>query len=147
NQSYEFTLGGPIVRDRLWFFGAGRVADLTNSNTFDVTGVPYREQDNNWRAEGKLTGTLKPGHTVAFGFLNNSRKIENTPSFQSLSIDPGTLTTQKLPNWYGFANDRGAIRNNFLAEGQFSERRFKFDGVGGTNPNIVESPFFTLTQD
>jgi hypothetical protein len=147
NRSYEGTLGGPIVRDRLWFFGAGRRADLTNSNTFAVTGSPYREQDNNWRLEGKLTGTIKPGHTAQFGFLNNSRKISNTPSFESLSIDPATLTTQKLPNWYTFANYRGVLRSNLLLEGQYSERRFKFDGVGGTDTSIFASPFFTLTQD
>jgi outer membrane receptor for ferrienterochelin and colicin len=147
NESYELTLGGPIVQDRLWFFGAGRRANITTSNTFDVTAVPYQLKDDAWRVEGKLTGTITPGHTATFGFLNNSRKLTDTPAFQSLSIDPATLTTQKYPNWYAFANYRGAIRSNFLAEGQFSERRFKFDGAGGTNTNIVESPFFTLTQD
>jgi hypothetical protein len=147
NRNYEWTLGGPVVHDRLWFFTAGRRADLTNSNTFAVTGSPYRENDDNWRLEGKLTGTIKPGHTAQFGFLNNHRTIENTPSFESLSIDLASLTTQKLPNWYAFGNYRGVLRDNLLVEGQFTERRFTFNGVGGTDTAIRESPFFTLTQD
>ena len=39
------------------------------------------------------------------------------------------------------------LRTNLLAEAQFSQRRYKFDGVGGTSTAIVDSPFFTLTQD
>jgi len=147
NHNFEATFGGPLLRDRLWFFAAGRRTNLTTSETFAQTGSPYSQQDDGWRGEGKLTGRLGEGHSVQFGFLNNSRTIENTPSFQSFSIDPFTLTTQKLPNWYTFANYRGVVSNNLLLEGQFSERRFKFDGVGGTNTNILESPFITLTQE
>jgi len=95
NQQTSATFGGPIVRDRLWFFAAGRRANLTSSKTFAQTGAPYSQQDDGWRGEGKLTGRLGEGHSVQFGFLNNSRTLENTPSFQSFSIDPFTLTTQK----------------------------------------------------
>lgn len=146
NQSYEGTFGGPIVRDRIWFFGAGRSADLTNSNTFPQTGAPYSESDDNWRLEGKVTATVAPGQTVQGGFVNNSRTISNTPSFD-FSIEPATLTTQKLPNWYAFGNYRGTLSNNLIAEGQYSERRYTFEGVGGTSTAIIDSPFITLTQE
>lgn len=146
NRTYEMTFGGPILRDKIWFFGAGRIANLITSQTFDTTGIPYSEDDTNRRAEGKVTATLAPGHSAQVGFLNNSRKIENAPSFD-FSIEPATQATQNLPNWYTFANYRGTVKNNFLAEAQYSERRYKFDGVGGTSTNIFDSPFITLSQD
>ena len=145
NDTYEFTLGGPIVRDRLWFFGAGRRAYVTTTETLNQTGIGFSEQDNNWRAEVKLTGTVAPNHTLTGGYLNNSRKIGNTPTF-SFSIDPATLADQEIPNWYAFGNYRGVLSSNLLLEGQVSERRYRTDGVGGTSTNIVDSPFITLTQ-
>ena len=39
------------------------------------------------------------------------------------------------------------LRTNLLAEAQYSQRQFKFDGVGGTSTAIVDSPFITLNQD
>jgi hypothetical protein len=42
-----------------------------------------------------------------------------------------------------FSNYRGVLRNNLLAEAQFSERRFEFAGGGGTSTNIVDSPFYS----
>lgn len=146
NRTWEGTFGGPILRDRVWFFGAGRRASLATSNTFNQTGIPYGEEDNNWRAEGKVTVTPWANQTFQGGYLNNHREISNTPSF-GFSIDPLTLSTQKLPNWYVFGNYRGVVRSNLLFEAQVSERRYKFDGVGGTSTAIADSPFITLTQD
>ena len=37
----EFTGGGPIVRDKLWFFGAGRLQETSASNTLAETNLPY----------------------------------------------------------------------------------------------------------
>ena len=56
------------------------------------------------------------------------------------------MITVPLPNWSAFGNYRGILRNDLLVEAQFSERRYKFDGFGGTSQNLNDSPIFTLTQ-
>jgi hypothetical protein len=146
NATHEGTFGGPIVKDRLWFFAAGRLASIDNAASFNQTGIAYTETTDNQRGEIKLTATLKPNHTIQGGYLNNHLEVKNHPSFD-FAIDPATLGTQQEPNWYMFANYKGVLRNNFLAEAQYSERRFSFVGAGGTSTGIVESPFITLTQD
>src|SRR5688572_25869137 len=63
-QVYEGTLGGPLVKDRLWFFAAGRYAALETPRTLALTGVQVVQDDKSKRAEIKMTGALMPGHTV-----------------------------------------------------------------------------------
>src|ERR1700730_15411883 len=43
NQVHEATLGGRIIRDRLWFFGAGRKVKSTAPQSFASAGTgPYQ---------------------------------------------------------------------------------------------------------
>ena len=144
NDTYEFTFGGPIVRDQVWFFGAGRVANRAESRIFDVTGEPYTFDVGAWRGEGKVTATVAPAQTVQGGLLLN-RSTVDTPSF-SISIDPATLSTQEQPNWYAFGNYRGALSNALLLEAQFSERRLTIEAGGSPTDAIVDSPFFGASE-
>jgi hypothetical protein len=146
NLSHEGTFGGPIIADRLWFFSAGRLSNINTQSSLEQTGIAYTDSDDNRRGEIKLTATVKSNHTIQGGYVNNHREIGNSPTFD-FSIDPHTLGTQTTPNWYTFFNYRGVLGNNFLAEAQYSERKFSFVGSGGTSTAIVDSPFITLTQD
>ena len=144
--THESTMGGPLVRDRLWFFGAGRLANTTTAEALQLTGVPYSLGDLNRRGEIKLTGTLRPNHTLQGGFLDNSRLQTNRPTFPEFSIDASVIQDRRTPNWYGFTTYRGVVKNNVLAEAQWSHRDFSITGAGGVDPEIVNSPFLTLTQ-
>jgi Carboxypeptidase regulatory-like domain/TonB-dependent Receptor Plug Domain len=53
NQNYEGTFGGPIVRDRLWFFTAGRWQDTTTSQTLPVSNLPFEATQENRRFESR----------------------------------------------------------------------------------------------
>ena len=52
--------GGPIARDRLWFFGAGRIVDRVEARQTTTTNIPYTLEEAERRYEGKLTFSLKP---------------------------------------------------------------------------------------
>ena len=58
--TYEATAGGPVLRDRLWFFGGSRVERTTTQSTFAQTRIPYTSRNDNTRYEAKLTGTIAP---------------------------------------------------------------------------------------
>jgi outer membrane receptor protein involved in Fe transport len=141
--TYEATLGGPILKDRLWFFGATRYAKISTSGSLPISNLANTQTDTNKRGEVKLTSTLMQNHTIQGGYLTNARAQTNRPSF-AFTIDTNAIGDRTLPNWYGFANYRGVLRSNLLAEAQYSQRKFGFRGYGGTSTNIVDSPIRDL---
>ena len=140
----EGTFGGPIVRDRLWFFAAGRNQNTEQPVNLAETGISLTGQDLNRRGEIKLTGTLATNHTLQGGYLNNYRERTNNSGLQSFIIDPASETDRTNPNMYYFTNYRG-VRGTTMFEAQFSQRKFKFADDGGTSTNIVDSPFISLS--
>ena len=78
SKNYEGTMGGPVVRDRLWFFSAGRYENSDAANTFTQTGGSFIRTVTNKRGELKLTGTVAPSHTLQGTHINNSTEQANT---------------------------------------------------------------------
>ena len=145
NRTHEATLGGPIVRDRLWFFTSFRRARTTDSDSFPQTGISFNETENNDRNQVKLTATLAPGHTLSGQYMRNQTSRGTRPTF-GFSITPDTQVDATRPNDLYVTTYRGSLSQNVFAEAQVSQKRFGFRGGGGTETAIGYSPFITLTQ-
>jgi hypothetical protein len=145
NDTYEATFGGPIVRDRLWFFSAGRYAKLEDEEELPITGIRYNAPDTNKRGEIKLTGTVAQNHTIEGSYLNNSRDL--TRSTFDFTIDPNALESPSFPNTRFITSWRGVLGSRLFGEAQYSRKHFGFRDTGGTATDIVNSPFITLTQE
>ncbi len=65
----EWTLGGPVLRDRLWFFHAGRRQSTTTPAPFQQTGIANSNTAKNDRFEIKGTGTLFSSQTLQAQFI------------------------------------------------------------------------------
>jgi hypothetical protein len=140
----ELTAGGPLMRDRLWFFGAGRFENSSTAGTMPATAVAYTKTNDSKRYEGKLTGTLRPSHTLQGTFIDNRVHRANEPVL-SFSIDKAALISPSTPNRLGVVNYNGALSARMLVSAQYSQKHFATEGVGGTSTNIVDSPFLTRT--
>src|SRR5207253_1828426 len=129
SNQYEATLGGYLMKDRLWFFGAGRKFLSNTSNVTSVTNLPYLNVQNNKRYEAKLTGQITAKHSVVGSYLHNNTNETNN-RFGNV-VDLRSLSNRQLPNWLETAHYSGVITNSVLVEGQYSRRYFAFVGGGG----------------
>jgi outer membrane receptor for ferrienterochelin and colicin len=145
NKIYQATLGGPIVKDRLWFFVAGRKESQTIGRSLSLTGGSYNFEQINDRLEGKLTGSISANHTLQANYSRSPTKQNNNASINtSLSIDERTLVNRELPNNLFVANYNGVLTSNLFLEAQFSQKKFGFRKTGGTSTEIGDSPFLAL---
>jgi hypothetical protein len=140
NKFYEATLGGPIVKDRLWFFLAGRSESSNTQLTLPESGLPFTQTRDQKRGEAKLTGAITPNHTISATFTDVSDKIYRTPF--DFDIDPlHDAYNAKQPNGLLVLSYNGTLRSNLSIEAQYSQKKFEFQNSGGTSTNIADSPY------
>ena len=145
SKAHEGTLGGPILRDRVWFFTAGRRETANIPNTFAQNGGAYTRTDTNRRGEAKVTATVAPGQTVQASFIDNATTQANMSAIAAPSLlDARTLVTRQLPNRLFAASYSGAVTSRVFGTMQYSEKKQSFSGNGGSSTDIVNSPFRTI---
>ena len=138
---YEGIAGGPIVKDRLWFFGGARAERTTTANLLPQTNVAYAGRNNNRRYEGKLTGTLAPGQTLQGTYIDSHTEMYAVS--HPNSIDPRAITSPIVANRLGVATWRGALANRAFVTAQYSQKYWQVRDNGGTSTDIHDSPFLT----
>jgi hypothetical protein len=144
SNTYEGTLGGPLVQDRLWFFSAGRYENSAAQNTFTQTAGAFTRTITNRRGELKLTGTVAPGQTIQTSYINNFTEQANTSGLPlSLLVDASTLYTRQLPNHLLAVNYNGVLASRALATLQYSHKKDGRRNNGGRSTDIRDSPFVT----
>jgi outer membrane receptor for ferrienterochelin and colicin len=149
NSVYEGTLGGRIIRDRLWFFGAGRkeksaISAETTPVRAGLTAsiVPFVQNVDETRVEGKLTGLITSKHSLVGSYLDVKRKETNN-RFGNV-VDLRSLTDRELPNQLRALHYNGIITDNFLVEASYNEMDFAFVGGGAMTRDLIEG---TLLRD
>jgi outer membrane receptor protein involved in Fe transport len=138
NPTYEATLGGRVVRDRLWFFSAWRKSDRSTNMALAQTGLPFESNVKNDRFEIKLTGAPIANHSLQGSYLRNN--TESVRTAFDFSIDPRTGDTESRPNSQFVTNYRGIVTSSIFAEVQYSQKQFSLDR-GGSSTSLADSPF------
>ncbi|HEX2225151.1 MAG TPA: TonB-dependent receptor [Thermoanaerobaculia bacterium] len=136
NNVYEGTLGGRIVRDRLWFFAAMRSEDReTGAQTFD-TAIPYDSTREDRRVEGKLTWRATDQHSLVGSYIDSDLEQRNVVTsgrvvdLRSLSFRDDLRELRSL-HYSGIFTDR------FLLEGQYSEMEHAF-ALGANSRDLIQ---------
>jgi hypothetical protein len=138
NHQYEATFGGRIVRDRLWFFTAGRKVkkDETRQTTF--TNIPYPYSDRDRRYEAKLTAQLTQNHSITGAYTDEHDRADNTVAGRTSRVmDLRGLAPYDQPRSLLSVNYSGVLTQNFLLEGQFSRMRDRFT-QGAENRDLIQ---------
>lgn len=144
---WETTLGGSILRDRLWFFGAGRWAKNDMARTTVAVpasttpaapaspSISYAEGNDQKRWEAKLTGQIGERHSIAASFFGIDTKGSNV-RFNNNIYDAASLTTRSDPESLVGVHYNGIAAQNLLFEGHYSRRKFA-DRTGGFATDLV----------
>ncbi len=136
NPSYEATLGGYILTDHLWYFGAVRDRKLNTTGQTSVTNIPFPQTDSEKRYEGKLTYSLNPNHRIIGSYMKIDR--DQTNNVFGTIMDLASLdTSRQLPQELLAANYTGVLSNSFFVEAQYSKRKFTFIGSGGDSQDQI----------
>ncbi len=135
---YEYVLGGPIQRDRLWFFNAGRFRTApVGRNTVSPLSIPYTFEDRSQRYEGKLTYSLNASHRVDGTYTKVSQKEVNGTFSTATSMDLNSLYTRELPQNLFTVGYSGVLSPSLFLEGRYSARHFSFIGSGATSTDLI----------
>jgi hypothetical protein len=122
NHELQGTLGGRVVRDRLWFFLAGRDVSRDFGRQTRLTNIGYTNETAEHRYEAKLTGNVTPNHSIVGSYLN----VRNRNRNEGVGID--FRSGHHVHNDFSLAALRyaGVVRQNILVEGQFSTKQHAY---------------------
>ena len=99
-------LGGPIVKDKIWFFAAVNPQFRTNNYLTQTFHVPVSNDVTIPFYAGKVTWALSDKHTLTISTFSDYTKVE------------GFLATAALNNVSGFGSDPNAFKGTQETGGQ-----------------------------
>ena len=143
-ETYEGTLGGPIWKDRIWFFASYRDQALTGTaQTAAPTSTTFGTTDDEERLEAKLTITPHPSHQLQGSYLDLSRTRSGIGFGPVRQIDFRSFNDNRTdPQEITSGNYTGVLTPSFFVEAQYSEREFAIGvGSGGEAGDLIDGTF------
>ena len=128
--THEYTFGGPVLRDKLWFFTAGRLQTQTFNRQLVITNIPYVYTLDSKRFEGKGTYALTSTHRFQGAFTKILSDQQNNTFSTGASMDLNSLENRSVPEDLFTLNYTGVVRSNLFVEGRYSARNLSIIGTG-----------------
>ncbi len=123
---FNFSMGGPIVRDKLWFFGTVRrwVADTYVANTFNQNGSQALDDNKLTNVAIRLTYQAPKGNKLAFVYNRGAKwrghRRANLPA-GTVFVNPEATVEQINPRnliaqarWYSTLSNRLLLEAGFV---------------------------------
>jgi Carboxypeptidase regulatory-like domain/TonB dependent receptor/TonB-dependent Receptor Plug Domain len=134
--AYEGTFGGPVKRDKIWFFGDGKYTKNQSQRTllYTLLSYPYAQSDK--RYEGKGTYAITPQNTVKASYTG--RKIATTNNSSNSPMDLASLYNNSQTDTLSAFNYTSVIASNLFLESQFSRKTMATDDTGSQYTDLVK---------
>lgn len=117
---YEGTLGGPVLRDKIWFFGAARYTKPERNRTFVVTNGSYTTSTDERRYEAKVTYAINQRNNVKASYTRRTTATAN--NWFGQIMDAASLYDNSTLQTLSTVNYTSVLTNNFFLEGQWSRK-------------------------
>src|ERR1035437_9323925 len=138
--TWEATFGGPILKDKIWFFASGRYFDTSDSNAYltKFTNIAYTGGAKEDRYEGKLTFSPFQNHTLTVDYIGVDHTDSNYNFGTSIPVsDLASNYNRQLPQSVFVANYNGVLTDSFFVDAFYSKRKFTFENAGGHFTDFV----------
>src|SRR4051812_14925412 len=136
--TYEYTLGGPVMKDHLWFFTAGRLQTQESGRSLVITNTPYTFTQETRRFEGKGTFSVNPNNTFQGAYSKIIQNETNDTFNTAASMDIRSLDNRQLPQDLFTAFYNGILSSSLFVEARVSSRHFSFIGDGAPTTDLIE---------
>ncbi len=133
--AYEATFGGPILRDKLWFFTSGRYQNNETNQTMAYSGYNYTYGTDDTRVEGKVTYALTPRHNFKVSYFK--RNVDYTNNSFGTVMDAASLYNNKNRESLLAANYQVVLSSNLFIDTQYSGRRYDNKGTGSQYTDLI----------
>jgi outer membrane receptor protein involved in Fe transport len=139
---YEYTAGGRIIRDHLWFFTAGRITSQESSRQTFITNISYPFTDTQKRYEGNLTYSANSNHRFQGDFTKIIRSQINQNQFNVMDLS--SLVTARVPQDLLALNYNGVLSPTLFVEARVTSRHSTTGGLGSPNQDLING---TMVRD
>jgi hypothetical protein len=139
--AYEYTLGGPVLRDKLWFFTAGRIQRQETRRQLAITNTPFDAIDSSQRFEGKGTFSLSTNHRFEGAFTKVRQNAENTSSLSPTGaglMDLRSLHNPQRRMDLTTINYSGVVSPRLFLEARYSARNETTSGQGAGARDLID---------
>ncbi len=126
----EYTAGGPIMKDRLWFFTAGRIQTQTEGRQLVATAIPYTFTRPTRRYEFKGTYSATSNHRFQSAYTKIIDKQQNNTFSQTASMDTNSLEDRETPQDLFTLGYTGVLTSNLFVEGTVLAAAVHVRGIG-----------------
>jgi hypothetical protein len=135
---YEYVFGGPIMKDRIWFFTAGRLQNQSFAKNTAVLGIPYVAENKRQRYEAKVTASVNSNHRFESAYVNEALTAINDSYNSAVTMDLASLITRKTPQHLASLSYDGQLSPSVSIEARAAVRRFTFINSGARSTDSID---------
>ena len=146
--TYEFTIGGPIVRNRTWFFVAGRIFDQSHRQRDRLhASAPIRSTTTRNGSKAKSRKSLGTSHNLrgAYTAIRETEANNAWPSPQEV-MDLAACTRGSCRRTCCRCTTRARCARTCSSRRSTRARGFPFENSGGTSTDLIEGTVLRSQQ-
>lgn len=124
----EATIGGPIRKDHLWYFGAIKLEKLEQNRILPYSRINYVYGDTQQHYEGKLTWSPTKRQTARLSYYRVDDRRTRVAS--GAVMDLASLYNDDTPEALYAGSYNATIGSRMLVEARYSNRQMTMTDVG-----------------
>ena len=140
--------GGLALKNRLWFFTAGRFVNQQFSRSTAQLNIPYVAENKRKRFEVKGTDSINSQHRLEVAYTNESLdQINNAFQLGVQTMDLASLYNSSAPQDLFTLGYSGVLSPNLFVDTRFSIRHASSIGSGSRFTDLVKGTLLLDRQN